>query len=145
VLSTTDKMLFLRRVSIFSSLTLEQLRVLTSHLEDQHFLAGEVIFYEGDFSQELYIVVLGAVRIVKDYQGRHERTLGVLGSGDFFGEMAIFEGLSRSGTAVTSVESELLVLPPAKFKQTIYQKPDMAFEIFRELSARVRRREAEIY
>jgi CRP-like cAMP-binding protein len=138
-------MLFLRRVSIFSSMTLEQLRVLTSHLEDQHFLAGEVIFYEGDFSQELYIVVLGAVRIVKDYKGRHEHTMNVLGIGDFFGEMAIFEGLPRSGTAVTNVESELLVLPPEKFKQTIYQKPDMAFEIFRELSARVRRREAAIY
>jgi CRP-like cAMP-binding protein len=144
VLSTTDKMLFLRRVSIFSSMALEQLRVLTSHLEDQHFLAGEVIFYEGDFSQELYIVVLGAVRIVKDYKGHHEHTMNVLSSGDFFGEMAIFEGLPRSGTAVTNVESELLVLPPEKFKQTIYQKPDMAFEIFRELSARVRRREAAI-
>jgi CRP-like cAMP-binding protein len=59
--------------------------------------------------------------------------------------MAIFEGLPRSGTAVANVESEILVLPPEKFKQTIYQKPDMAFEIFRELSARVRRREAESY
>lgn len=126
-------------------MTLEQLRVLTSHLEDQHFLAGEVIFYEGDFSQELYIVVLGTVRIVKDYQGRHEHTLNVLGTGEFFGDLAIFEGKPRSATAVTQVESELLVLHSEKFKQTIYQKPDMAFEIFRVLSARVRRRDEEIY
>jgi CRP-like cAMP-binding protein len=42
---------------------------------------------------------------------------------------------------VAEEEAELLVLSPEKFKQTIYQKPEMAFEIFRELSARLRRRE----
>jgi CRP/FNR family transcriptional regulator len=136
-------MLFLKRVSIFSSMTLEQIRVLTSHLNEQHFLTGEVILREGDFSQELYILVSGQVRIAKDYGGPHERTLATLKQGDFFGEMAIFEGAPRSSTAVTEEEAELLVMSPEKFKQTIYQKPDMAFEIFRELSARLRRREEE--
>ena len=144
MLSSIDKMLFLRRVAMFSSMSLEQLRVLTSHLEEQHFLAGEVIFAEGDFSQELYIVATGQVRIVKDYKTAHERTFTIYGPGDFFGDMAIFEGAPRSATAVTEAEAELLVLGPEKFKQTIYQKPDMAFEIFRELSERLRRREAEV-
>jgi CRP-like cAMP-binding protein len=137
----TDKMLFLRRVSIFSGMTLEQLRVLSSHLNEQHFLAHEIIFSEGDFSQELYIVASGEVDIVKDYGGPQERSLNTLRSGDFFGEMAIFEGAPRSATVRATLESELLVLHPEKFKQTIFQKPDMAFEIFRELSARLRRRE----
>jgi len=143
VLSTIDKMLFLKRISMFSGMTPEQLRVLTSHMEEQHFLPGEVIMYEGDFSQELYVLVSGRVRIAKDYSGPHERTLAVLTQGDFLGDMAIFENAPRSATAVTEEEAELLVLSPEKFKQTIYQKPDMAFEIFRELSARLRRREEE--
>lgn len=137
----TDKMLFLRRVSIFASMTLEQLRVLTAHLGEYHFLSGEVIFSEGDFSQELYIVVTGTVRIVKDYGTVSERLLNTMRSGDFFGEMAIFESEPRSATAVAETETELLVLQPEKFKQTIYQKPDMAFEIFRALGERLRRRE----
>ena len=143
MLSTTDKMLFLKRVALFSGMTLEQLRVLTSHMEEQHFLPGEVIMYEGDFSQELYVLVSGRVRIAKDYKGSHERTLTVLTQGDFFGDMAIFENAPRSATIVTEEESELLVLSADKFKQTIYQKPDIAFEIFRELSARLRRREEQ--
>ncbi len=141
MLSTTDKMLFLKRVSLFSEMTLEQIRVLTSHLEEHHFLPGEVIMYEGDFSQELYILVSGRVRIAKDYGGLHELTLASLPPGDFFGEMAIFENAPRSATAVAEEEAELLVLSPEKFKQTIYQKPEMAFAIFRELSARLRRRQ----
>ena len=141
MLSTTDKMLFLRRVSLFVEMSLEQLRVLTLHLEEQHFLPGEVIMYEGEFSQELYILMSGRVRIAKDYGGRHERTLVVLTQGDFFGDMAIFENAPRSATIVAEEESELLALSAEKFKQTIYQKPEMVFEIFRELSARLRRRE----
>lgn len=144
MLSTTDKMLFLRRVSIFSGMTLEQLRVLSTHLEAQHFLRDEVIFQEGDFSQDLYIVASGKVRIVIDYGTASERTINMLGEGAFFGEMAIFEGAPRSATALAEEEAELLVLPPDKFKQTIYQKPDMAFEIFRVLSGRLRRREEEM-
>jgi CRP-like cAMP-binding protein len=122
-------------------MTLEQLRVLTSHLEEQHFLPGEVIMQEGDFSQELYIMVTGRARVVKDHGGPHERELAMVGSGDFIGEMAIFEAAPRSATIITIEEAELLVLGPEKFKQTIYQIPEMAFEIFRELSARLRRRE----
>ena len=141
MLSIIDKMLFLKRVSMFSGMTPEQIRVLIAHLEEQHFLSGEVIMYEGDFSQELYILVSGRVRIVKDYGGSHERTLALLTQGEFFGDMAIFESAPRSATAVTEEEAELLALSPEKFKQTIYQKPEMAFEIFRELSARLRRRE----
>ena len=45
---------------------------------------------------------------------------------------------------MAETETEVLVLSPEKFKQTIYQKPDMAFEIFRELSARLRHREAAV-
>lgn len=144
MLSTTDKMLFLRRVSIFSSMSLEQLRVLSTHLEEQHFLRGEVIFEEGDFSQDLYIVVNGKIGIILGYGTANERVINSLGEGAFFGEMAIFEGAPRSATAVAEQEAELLVLGPDKFKQTIYQKPDMAFEIFRELSGRLRRREEEL-
>ncbi len=142
--STTDKMLFLKRVSLFTEMSLEQIRVLTSHLEEQHCLPGKAIIYEGDFSQELYILMSGRVRIAKDYGGPHERTLAVLTQGDFFGDMAIFESAPRSATAVAEEESELLALSAEKFKQTIYQKPEMVFDIFRELSERLRRREERV-
>jgi len=136
-------MLFLKRVALFSGMTLEQLRVLTAHMEEQHFLPGEVIMSEGEFNQELYVLVSGRVRIAKDYRGPHEHTLAILTPGDFLGEMAGFESAPRSATAVTKEEAELLVLSSEKFKQTIYQKPEMAFEIFRELCARLRRREEQ--
>ena len=144
MLATVDKMMFLRRTPLFTSMTLKQLRVLSAHLEHQHWLSGEVIFADGEFSQELYMIVSGEIAIVKDYSQTGERVLNTLRPGDFFGEMAIFEGAPRSAAAVAKKEAELLVLQSTTFKQTIYQKPDLAFEIFRELSARLRRREEAI-
>ena len=137
-------MIFLRRVSLFGGMALEQLRVLSVHLTEHHYLPDEIIFSEGDFSQELYIVISGEIDIIKDYGSAGRRVLNTLTDGDFFGDMAIFERAARSATAVTRSESELLILQPEKFKQTIYQKPDMAFEIFREMCARIRRREEEL-
>ncbi len=73
MLSTTDKMIFLRRVPLFGGMALEQLRVLSAHLSEHHYLPDEVVFSEGDFSQELYIVVSGEIAIIKDYGSAHAR------------------------------------------------------------------------
>ena len=144
MLTIIDKMIFLRRMSLFASMTLEQLRVLSAHLEHEHWLSGEVIFVDGDLSQELYLIVSGEIAIVKAYREPGERVLNTLRPGDFFGEMAIFEGAPRSATAVAKKEAELLVLQPTAFRLAIYQKPDVSFEMFRVLSARLRRREEAI-
>ena len=77
-------MIFLRRVSLFGGMALEQLRVLSAHLTEHHYLAGEVVFLEGDFSQELYIVISGEIAIVKGYGSTDEQVLNTLYGGDFF-------------------------------------------------------------
>ena len=57
---------------------------------------------------------------------------------DYFGEMAILDDQPRSATIVARERSRLLVLEGASLKELILQMPDIAFEILRELSARVR-------
>jgi hypothetical protein len=143
MLDLTEVMLFLRRVPLYSSLSLDQLHVITTHLTEQEVAAGEVIFREGDESYELYLIVSGAVRITKK-RGGIEQTLVTLAAGGFFGDMAIFENLPRSASVVATEDSVLLVLRPEHFRQIILQEPAISFEIFRELSARLRRFDQEI-
>jgi HEAT repeat protein len=141
-LSLTDMMLFLKRVPLFSSMSLEQLRTITEYLTEYHVSPGEAIFREGDVSCELYLIVAGQVEIVQE-RGTTAHTLDVLSVGDFFGEMAIVENRPRSASAVAVERSVLLVLSPEHFRHVVLQEPAISFEIFRELSARIRRLDQE--
>jgi HEAT repeat protein len=137
-LSLTDVMLFLKRVPLYSSLSLEQIYTIASYLTERDACPGETIVHEGEHSDEFYLIVTGKVDIVKAY-GETTATLATLSVGDFFGEMAIFEQLPRVASVVAAEESVLLVLSAAHFRRIILQDPAISFGIFRELSARLRR------
>ncbi|WP_089719209.1 HEAT repeat domain-containing protein [Candidatus Entotheonella palauensis] len=137
-LALTDVLLFLKRVPLFSKMSLTQLRAIAGQLVERHFSRAETIFDEGDFSRDLYLIVSGHVDIVQQ-RGDTQQTLVTLNDGDYFGDMAIFEERPRSASAVAAGDSRLLMLSPEGFRQTITQEPAISFEIFRELSARLRR------
>ena len=141
-LSLTDIMLFLKRIPLFGSMTLDQLRTIAAYLAEREMLPGETIVREGDLSHELYLIVSGKVDIVKHF-GTTSHTLATSGSGDFFGEMAIFEDRPRSADVVAVEQGILLVLHPEHFRQIVLQDPTISFEIFRVLSFRIRRFDEE--
>jgi len=141
-LSLTDIMLFLKRIPLYSSMSLDQLRTIAAHMTEREVLLGEIIFREGDLNQELYLIVSGKVDIVKHF-GATPHILATLEASEFFGDMAIFEDRPRSADAVGAEEGILLVLSPEHFRQIILQDPAISFAIFRELSARIRRFDEE--
>ena len=139
MLSITEQLLFLKQVPIFRGMTFGQLERLVGRLEYKQFSEGEVVYDEGGASQALYILVRGAIRVVKDYGELTERELALLKPRDFFGEMGIFEGKPHGATLVACVDTCVFALPAETLKYLITQHPEIAFEMGRELSARVRR------
>ena len=137
-LALTDVLLFLHRVPLFEKMTLSQLRAIAGQLIERRFQTAQLIFDEGDASRDLYLIVNGEVDIVQK-RGESRQTLVTLKQGDYFGDMAIFEERPRSAGAVAASDARLLMLSPEGFRQTIMQEPEISFEIFRELSARLRR------
>jgi CRP-like cAMP-binding protein len=101
-------------------------------------LPGEVIFREGEFSHELYIIVAGKAEIVQQ-RAKGPLTLVTLAVGDFFGDIALVGDQPRSASAVAVEPTVLLTLSPEHFRQIVLEDPAMFFEIFRALSARIRR------
>jgi CRP-like cAMP-binding protein len=137
-LSLTDILLFLKRIPLYNSMHLEQLRTVAVHLTECDVMPGGVIFHEGDRSHEFYLIVAGKVEIVQQ-RAEGSLTLVTLGAGDFFGDIALFGDRPRSAGAVAVEHTVLLTLRPAHFQQMIVQDPVMSFEIFRALCARIRR------
>ena len=99
---------------------------------------GDVIFEEGSTGRELYVVLDGMIDIVKD-SGAVRTTIVTLGKGEFFGEMAVIDGSSRSATAIAAApKTKVMRINHARFVYLVSQQPAFALMIMDALSKRLR-------
>jgi CRP/FNR family cyclic AMP-dependent transcriptional regulator len=99
---------------------------------------GDVIFEEGSTGRELYVVLDGKIDIVKD-SGATRTTIVILGKGEFFGEMAVIDGSSRSATAIAAApKTKVMRINHARFVYLVSQQPAFALMIMDALSKRLR-------
>jgi len=98
--------------------------------------AGEVLFRDGEPGGEMYVIQSGRVRITKTVRDI-EKTLAVLGAGEFFGEMAILNDKPRSATAVVEEDARLLVIDSRTFEAMVTGNTEIALRIIRKLARRL--------
>ncbi|MBW1789626.1 MAG: cyclic nucleotide-binding domain-containing protein, partial [Deltaproteobacteria bacterium] len=146
-ISVTDRILHLRRIRIFEALSVNELAAIASVTEESVFEAEKTVFREGDPGDTLYMIVDGEVSIIKEHddeEGCGEIELARIGSGDYFGEMALFEDVGRSATIRTTRETRVLVLYKREFTEIVREYPEIAIHICRVLSQRIRRQDLKI-
>lgn len=98
---------------------------------------GALIFSEGEIGEHVYLIQSGKIRVFKIIGGQ-DKTLAILGPGDFFGEMAIIERKPRSASAEAVVDSKLLVLDQRTFEELIKSNGEIALKVIRRLVSRLR-------
>ena len=99
---------------------------------------GDVIFEEGSTGRELYVVLDGEVEIAK-LNGGSKTVIITLGKGEFFGEMAVIDGSSRSAPAIAaSPDTRVMRINHARFVYLVSQQPAFALMIMDALSKRLR-------
>ncbi len=143
MLSTIEKAMFLKRVSIFENMTSEQLKIISNICSDVRFEKGKVIFEEGDLCDYFYIIADGKVDIVQNLGTDREKRLVTLEREASFGEMAIFGDETRSASAVVSGDATLLTIDKEHLKELIRNYPDISFQIIRSLTEIIRRYEGK--
>ena len=120
---------FLKNLSLFQDLDLSALSKLAALLVSTKISARAVIFRESSDSDALYIVQTGQIVISKHVQGEVDIVLTRFRSGDFFGEMGLFDAAPRSATAHAETDSILLRLDRKAFQQILADYPEMAARI----------------
>ena len=133
MLSSFERLLFIRRVSIFQELRDEFLVKLASAMDELSFPTQHNIFQQGEEGRSLYIVVSGRVKV---HIG--DRDLAKLEEGAIFGEMSLFDAEPRSASVTTLEPSECLTLNQLQLIDAIEETPEIAVNITRSLSRRVR-------
>lgn len=112
------------------------------HLVRSH-PTGTVLFREGERGEKMYVIRSGKVNIWKHISD-DEITLAVLGPGEFFGEMALLEGLPRSAGATVVEEAVLIELEHAAFETLVRKNGEIAVRLMRRLSGRLREADRQI-
>jgi CRP-like cAMP-binding protein len=131
----------LRRIKILADLKDAQLAHLAEYMEMQEVSQWSVLFNQGDTSDSMFLVLAGELR-ARIVVGGKETILSTFGSGDFFGDMALFDHGPRSADVVANVDSTLLKISSISFDRLTREAPALATPFLqataRTLSARIR-------
>jgi len=97
---------------------------------------GEVVFDEGDPSDQVYVIQAGEIELVRETESK-QRVVARLGSGDFFGELGVVAGERRSSRAVAVNTTRLIALDRETLEAMCLEEPVIAIRMIRVLVARL--------
>lgn len=133
MLTSVQRLLLVQKVPIFKELRDDFLVRLAATMEELSFPARHTIVKQGDEGRSLYILASGRVQV---HIGHRE--LAKLKKEDCFGEMAVLDAEPRSASVTTLEPCECLMLTQQQLYQAIDETPDVAVNIIRLLSRRIR-------
>lgn len=126
----------LASVPLTAGLETKVLRRLADVGKRRAYQPEQEIVRQGTTGTALYIILSGRARVERD-----GKEVGVLGAGDFFGELALIEEHPRSATVIAAEPTECLLFVAWEFTSLLDEHPEIAVPIMRELITRTHRRE----
>ena len=134
----------LRRVPLFSLLTVAQAEVISGAVIKRRFKRGEALVEQGQKSNALFILLTGRARVMtSDSRGR-EVILATLDQGDYLGEMSIIDNEPHSATVRAEVQTDVLMLGRAEFARCLTENASMSLVVMRGLVKRLRHADRKI-
>ena len=104
---------------------------------------GEVVIREGDSGNTMFVIQEGQVQVSVSRDGE-EFPLRTLGSGEFIGEMGIFDAAVRSATVRALGQARILTVDKKGFLRRVHEDPSLAFRVVQTLSRRIRELTEEV-
>jgi HEAT repeat protein len=135
-LSVIERVLFLRKVSLFADLSPADLERVAQLVEERGYADREVIAAEGELGEELHIVIEGTIRVVQGREGS-ERELVRRTSGDVVGEMSLIARAPRVASLIADGPVRTIRLGRHEFESMLRERPGVALAVMRVLVQRL--------
>ena len=135
---------FLKYVPIFSELDDDTLEKISKLGIRKSFKKDSVVLFEHETGTALFVIVDGKVKVSRVSDDGKEVILTILGESDFFGEMAILDGLSRSANVTAMEDSELFIIQRSEFLELLNVHPEVSIALLQELTQRLRSADMKI-
>jgi CRP/FNR family transcriptional regulator len=129
---------YLRNTPVLSGLSDGELDELVPLVVKRKLKDDTVIFHEGDPAAAFYLVKLGRVKIYKVASDGREQVLSILGDGQIFGDVPVFDGGPYPATAATMADTEIYQVKREDFEDFVRRHPEVALKLLRVLGQRLR-------
>ncbi len=129
----------LKQAPLFKGLEDEAATALSAGMDTLNLNKGQVLFHEGDLEDRLYVVVSGKIKLGRSGSAGRENLLAVLGPGQMFGELSVFDPGPRSTTATAVTAAEVRVLEHDDLMTWLTGRPEVARSLLGQLAGRLRR------
>ena len=138
------KIELLQSVALFWDLSEEELGYISEKMIARHYESGKFIFLEDSEGEQCFFVVQGSVKVTRLSKEGREVILAMLNEGEFFGEMALLDGESRSANVIALEETEVLTLNREDFLVVLHDYPQIAIQLLKEMAHRLRKSDRQI-
>lgn len=125
-------------IPLFTGLSKKGLDTVARHAVAKTYPPHSLLLREGERSDSLYIILYGKVKFYVCDEDGNEAILNIQGPGDFFGEMGLLDEAPRSASAMTMESTRVAVMTKSAFKECLASNPDIAYNLIRVLTQRVR-------
>lgn len=134
----TNKTQILKRSSIFSGLSDDELAALAELAFEYSFMPDQFVFWDGDAPERFYVITEGSVKVVKHSSLGKEFIIAFFGPGEMFGEVAVFENRSYPASAQAVARTRVLGISREDFLAFLTDRPQVALRIINVLGGRLR-------
>lgn len=119
-----ERIAFLKKIHLFSSLPDDDITEIAEALADQPFKDGDVILQQDTHGDTFYIIFRGKVKVVH-HRGKQDQTLAHLVIQDFFGEEELFNKRARTASIIATSNGSLLTLHKSKLDEVLKRAPKL--------------------
>jgi CRP/FNR family transcriptional regulator, cyclic AMP receptor protein len=129
----------LRRAPLFNALDDDSAAALQADVTIVQLARAERLFEEGASGDQLYVILDGKIKLTRAAADGRENLLSVLGPGEMFGELSLFDPRPRTASAIAVTDSRLAALAHANLRNWLTGRPDVALHLLQALAQRLRR------
>lgn len=129
---------FLANVPIFSDLDEETINKIIKSGVTQSYKKNSIILSEDETGSALFVIAKGKVKISRRSNDDKEVILAMLAESDFFGEMSLLDGMTRSATVTAVEDSKLFIIQRSEFLDLLKKYPEVSIALLTELTKRLR-------
>jgi CRP-like cAMP-binding protein len=128
-----------RKAPLFTALEESDAISLHASMDSVKISKGSILFAEGDEGDHLYVIVEGKIKLGTSSGDGRENLLSILGPGEMFGELSLFDPNPRTSTATAVTDAKLLSLGQTKLIPWLAENPKVALNLLASLAQRLRR------